>query len=237
MGLTYKPIAQSGFPFELAKELVEKGYTVCVETGTFKGLTTKQLTTVFEQVYTIEAFEALYQEALVNLKGLNNVTPLLGDSREKLPEILDKLKNSKVIFWLDAHYSGGDTFYNFSPLINELKLINESLLVDPIIIVDDARYVLAEVELSTSSRYANLPEFINELNRSNHYISYVDDKFIAVPVELKDILDKYTARLAEEDLKFIAKYNKSLKFFKKYQQSFWFRIKCIFRKKNFDFLE
>lgn len=231
MGMLYKPVGSSGFPFDFVNDFIRDGYICVVETGTYRGQTSKELSKIFKKVITIEAFDEVYQEALVTLRGIDNITPVLGDSREKLPQILDELKDSKVIFWLDAHYSGNGTFNSSSPLVAELQLINASKLNDPIIVIDDARLILSEVEgEENNSRYATLTDFIYELSKSNRYISHVGDKFIAVPNNYKNILNAYTTEKNAEDIEFLKNYNKTMKFFKKYNSSLLFRIKSAFRK-------
>ncbi|MDR1514735.1 MAG: hypothetical protein LBS45_03495 [Synergistaceae bacterium] len=60
-----------------------------------------------------------------------------------LKDVLDG-KNSPMLFWLDAHWSGGDTAgENIQcPLLEELKIILDSNS-SHFILIDDARLILA----------------------------------------------------------------------------------------------
>ena len=65
---------------------------------------------------------------------------MLGDSAIVLKDIIDEL-NDKTIFFLDGHYSSGDTGKGFKdvPLIEELTLIEKFYIFDTLIIIDDLR--------------------------------------------------------------------------------------------------
>lgn len=90
-----------------------KKYPIVVETGTFIGLTARQLAMYFKEVHTIELDKGLYLQSLEMLAtGAPNVSSYLGDSSFILSsELIDKLnhKDEKVLFFLDAHWSGDDT--------------------------------------------------------------------------------------------------------------------------------
>ena len=85
----------------------ELGIKCFVETGTFHGATAKWAAERFEQVFTIELSEALYQSAKATLAPYRNVKLLFGNSRYYLSQIASTLPPS--IVWLDAHYSTGAT--------------------------------------------------------------------------------------------------------------------------------
>lgn len=122
------------------KELME--LDVLVEGGTYEGGTAKQMSTFFKQVFTIEKSAIMHQKAQQNLADINNITLLLGDTREHLSSIIEK--NDNILFWLDAHYSGGDTYGvdDECPLIEELTIIFQQA-DNCIILVDDARLFLS----------------------------------------------------------------------------------------------
>jgi hypothetical protein len=67
---------------------------------------------------------------------------LKGDTRDYLELVL--LNNDNILFWLDAHWSGGDTYGESDecPLIEGLRLIFSSRK-NYAILIDDARLFLA----------------------------------------------------------------------------------------------
>lgn len=112
-----------------------------VETGTYIGTTTRFLSGLSDHVYTIEPQRDFYAAAKLNFSGCN-VTPILGTSEDVLPVLLPKLHGA-VNFWLDGHYSGGDTFQgsNECPILNELSDIAKNIknFAKISIFIDDVR--------------------------------------------------------------------------------------------------
>jgi hypothetical protein len=133
---------------------------VFVEGGTYKGRTAKKMSDQFNKVYTIEKSDAMFSLAAQNLKGINNVSLLKGDTRNHLNKILEN--NDNILFWLDAHWSGGETYgeNDECPLLEELSIIfrhNKNY----IILIDDARLFLAPPPLPHNLQ--NWPSLINIL--------------------------------------------------------------------------
>jgi hypothetical protein len=115
---------------------------VFVEGGTYKGGTAKSMGKKFRKIFTIEKSDIMFEIAKENLKDTNNITLLKGDTREHLDSII--ANNENILFWLDAHWSGGDTYgeEDECPLIEELDIIfkyNKNY----VILIDDARLFLA----------------------------------------------------------------------------------------------
>ena len=115
---------------------------VFVEGGTYKGGTAKSMGKKFRKIFTIEKSDIMFEIAKENLKDTNNITLLKGDTREHLDSII--ANNENILFWLDAHWSGGDTYgeEDECPLIEELNIIfkyNKNY----VILIDDARLFLA----------------------------------------------------------------------------------------------
>lgn len=120
------------------------GLSVFVEGGTYLGGTARKMSQIFSTVITIEKSKKMYEQAGQNLKNINNVCSLFGDTREHLNYILKD--NDNIMFWLDAHWSGGDTYgkHDECPLLNELEIIFEFAENKNIaILIDDARLFLA----------------------------------------------------------------------------------------------
>ncbi len=203
MGLLYKPIGISGFPFDFIAQFVKDGYNVCVETGTFLGGTAIQMSRYFDRVYTIEASDYYFSVAKQNVENENikNITMLYGDTIKCLPQVLETEKDSKIVFWLDAHYSGGETFFNVSPLMREIEIINTIMGTSPILIIDDARFI--NMKYNDETRYANLYDFIVGLHYGNRYISCYQDQYVAVPAQYQNSVDEFTRNTAKDDAEFM----------------------------------
>lgn len=89
-----------------------------VETGTFRGETTKEFSKMVENVYTIESNKEFYTNSRKSLKNCQNVRVFLGSSPEVLRKILPNIKGN-TLFFLDAHW--GD----YWPILDELKEISK----------------------------------------------------------------------------------------------------------------
>jgi len=101
-----------------------------IETGTYKGVTTRWLAMNFRNVFSIEIMRKYFEEASLSLKGFDNITLINSDSRKALPSILDKVKGKTLIF-IDSHW------YE-NPLLPELEIIAESKL-KPFICIHDMK--------------------------------------------------------------------------------------------------
>jgi len=87
-----------------------KNISLIVETGTFKGDSTKKMADKFDKVITIELDEKLYNETRKKLKnqGYNNIEFIMGDSGEIIQKISEEI-SEPTLFFLDAHWSGDST--------------------------------------------------------------------------------------------------------------------------------
>src|SRR5574340_198310 len=109
------------------------GIRTIVETGTFKGHTTSVMADIATDVITIENNETYMEQAKEFFKSKHNITAILGNS----PEVIQtKIKGSPILnhpimFYLDAHW------YQYNPLIDELKAIAELGISDCVIVIHD----------------------------------------------------------------------------------------------------
>jgi hypothetical protein len=112
---------------------------VFVETGTYRGRTTEVAAECFDVVHTIELSNKWYRATKHRLRHFANVHCHFGDSAKVLDQLV-KTIDEPVVFFLDAHYSGGSTAHGQEevPLLRELKIIGTRRHAD-MIIVDDAR--------------------------------------------------------------------------------------------------
>lgn len=116
------------------------GCTILVETGTFKGDMVFAQKDNFEHIYSIELSEKLFEEAKKRFVNNKNVTILQGDSGKVLHTLIKEIK-SPAIFWLDGHYSAGETAKGEKdcPIYEELSAIFSEPNPGHIILIDDAR--------------------------------------------------------------------------------------------------
>jgi len=114
---------------------------IFIETGSYKGDGIQQaLDEGFNTIYSIELSKNLYKNCVDKFKENNNIHLILGDSGEMLDTLLTMIKES-VTFWLDGHYSGGETALGSlnSPLLQELEAIKNHNVKNHTILIDDLR--------------------------------------------------------------------------------------------------
>jgi hypothetical protein len=158
--------------------------SVFVETGTFRGETARWASKHFDIVYTIERAENIYKLYRKELQQLKNVKSLLGDSREILPLVLKEVDDKKAVFWLDGHWSGGETAGadDECPVLDELACLTDR--TDDIILIDDARLFLsAPPKPHKPSEWPTIAEIIDALSRGGKhpFIQIIDDIIFAIP--------------------------------------------------------
>lgn len=112
-----------------------------VETGTHQGDT---LALVAQdqriQCTSIELSPFYAQKARARFRSYSNVEILEGDSGLLMPQVVKKLKEP-ALFWLDGHYSAGDTAKGSSntPIIQELEAVLNSTIHGHVLLIDDIR--------------------------------------------------------------------------------------------------
>lgn len=113
---------------------------VFVETGTYHGETVAAVRHLYASVISIEVDEALYRKACARFAGDGNVRIVHGDCASEMPAILAGLQEPAV-FWLDGHYSGGETGKGVvdDPILISLNQIAAHPIKDHVIFIDDAR--------------------------------------------------------------------------------------------------
>ncbi|MGA3087506.1 MAG: hypothetical protein ABSD75_02765 [Terriglobales bacterium] len=174
---------------------------VFVETGTNRAETAVWASANFESVFTIEAYEPLYQRAIEALGERKNIQFLHGDSRTHIRSLLSVLAEP-AIFWLDAHWCGEHTFGKSDecPVIGELELLNTSKVAH-IVLIDDARLFLAPPPPPhESSHWPDITTICKLLSMhdTNRYVVVHDDVIIGVPDVAKSRLIEF---IRDETLK------------------------------------
>jgi hypothetical protein len=111
-----------------------------VETGTYMGDTTHEASKLFKTVYSIELSPHYHACAKARFQSNPNIHLLEGDSSIVLGTLCPEL-NEPVFFWLDGHYSSGDTAKGAKdcPLVEELGHIMTKCTPPCVIAIDDVR--------------------------------------------------------------------------------------------------
>ncbi len=192
-----------GFPSRIALDLAQQsGAVTFVETGTYRGITTRWASSHFEKVYTIERADNLFNTYSASLRSLGNVQPLLGDSRVMLREIIGTLDATPAVFWLDGHWSGGETAGHGDecPLMDELALMSRR--TGDMVFIDDARFFLsAPPKPHNPSHWPTIVDVIEVLRAGGNrpFVQVVDDVIISIPdiPVLKKCLIEYAQERAD----------------------------------------
>ncbi|PSN20145.1 hypothetical protein C7271_03605 [filamentous cyanobacterium CCP5] len=170
------------------------GIKTFVETGTYYGHTAKWAASIFQEVLTIEYSRELFEHAKGEHKDSENIKFLFGDSRTVLNEVLPNI-SSPVLFWLDAHWSGGKTYgaSDQCPLIDEIEIINQ-LQPESFIFIDDARLFMSPPQ--APHKIDQWPDIFSTLSAldvasGQRYSVIIEDVIISVPQYAKQTVAKY----------------------------------------------
>jgi hypothetical protein len=136
---------------------------------------TYYLSKKYPHIYSIEPNVEFYKEALNIFKG-SNVTLFNNVSENTLPTLLPTLKGN-LNFWLDGHYSGGETFKGNKecPIKDELNSIevNFDNFEKISIFIDDVRLFL-----SSANDYPSIDYLVDWSRRLNMRWRIEHDIFI-----------------------------------------------------------
>jgi len=160
-----------------------------IETGTYWGEGIKDYlsTKYFDKIYSIEISNKYFLLNKEQFKNNSNVEILEGDSSEVLTELISnkKLEENPILFYLDAHFSGGDTgganICNGCPVLKELESISKRNVKGDIIFIDDMR-LMGKASFSGMQgcnkypltffdfRHATIDNMISSLNRKTSVV-------------------------------------------------------------------
>lgn len=176
-------------PTALADELRRELELVrAVETGTYDGGSARLLAERFPAVTTIELSEQLHRAAAAALGGVPNVELLQGDSASVLRGL--ERPPGGVLYWLDAHWSGGETAgrENPCPVVEEIRAIGAGH-ADDCLLIDDAR-------LFNHPEWPSLLDVLDAIRaeRPGHHVAVVHDLVIAVPARVRHVVDEFARR-------------------------------------------
>lgn len=188
-------IVRMGPPTDLISLLQKEfGIQSFVETGTYYGRTAEWAASVFNNVLTIEYSKDLFERAKESYKHVSNIQFLYGDSRTVLEQILPDLKEP-VLFWLDAHWSGGITYGDVDqcPLLEEIEIINH-YFPRSYIFIDDARLFTSPPQPPhIVEQWPDIFSVLSSLNtpEEKRYSVIIEDVIISVPQLARQAVTEY----------------------------------------------
>ncbi|BAN69810.1 O-methyltransferase [endosymbiont of unidentified scaly snail isolate Monju] len=156
------------------------GLSVFVETGTYRGKMVFAMRPYFGRIVSIELAEELAQRAQTLFSTCPEVTIVQGDSAERLVEVLADL-DEPALFWLDGHYSGGETGHGrkSTPILEELEAIYGHDVADHVIAIDDALCFGKERDYPSLDE---LEQFVVASGKGRH-LEVVDNMILINPAE------------------------------------------------------
>jgi hypothetical protein len=128
----------------------------------------------FEKIYSIELSQHYYNICVNRFKNNSKINLILGDSCEKLIEVINTI-DERITFWLDGHYSCGDTALGkfWSPLIQELEQIKTHPIKNHTILIDDMHFWTDEYIQKHGFKTDDILSKIYDIN-PEYKISYMD---------------------------------------------------------------
>ena len=154
-----------------------------IETGTYLGETTQYLSRISKYVVSLEPANKLYAEAQIKLRELKNVRIIHGSSESSIKGCLENLDYSQkqdLNFWLDGHYSVGETYIgdHKSPILYELEVIGATVDFSKslTILIDDVRGFSRTGELKGG--YPSLTYLVEWADSRNLYWVIEHDIFV-----------------------------------------------------------
>lgn len=135
-----------------------------VETGTYHGDMVDAVSSRFKKIYSIELSDQYHAAAVARFARQKHIHIIHGDSGEKLGRLVSQLKEP-AIFWLDGHYSAGNTARGAldCPVYQELGHILDHQIKTHVILIDDARCFGKDADYPTPDE---LRLFVNKKNPS-----------------------------------------------------------------------
>lgn len=155
------------YPQEKKVEFIKSVYRtrpdikIFIETGTFMGDTPFAVKNDFTKIYSIELSKEYAQKAVLRFKEDKYIKIIQGDSITELAKLIKNI-NEPCFFWLDGHYSGGDTAKGEkeAPVLEEVLPILK-MNQNHIILIDDARLFIG------SHSYPYLFSFVHFVKKYN----------------------------------------------------------------------
>ena len=150
---------------------------VMVETGTLLGDMVQAMKNHFKKIYSIEIVPEMARKAERRFANDKNVEIIENDSAIALKSLVPKIQEP-ALFWLDGHFSGGNTGKGEkdTPIMEELATIFASE-IPHIVLIDDARCFGTEKDYPSLSE---LETYVRSM-RPNAQLSLEHDCIVIKP--------------------------------------------------------
>lgn len=170
-----------------------KAYSHFIESGTGDGKSIFTVCNEFKKVDTIEISEKYYNLSKKTYTG-NIITFHLGDSHKIFKILLPKITEN-TIFYLDGHYSSGDTGRGEKdcPILEEISEINSLFKHDGVIIIDNYRLFGKNKSNGLNEDWKDITKdrIIDILKNRITNVYHLDSKFVANDRLIIDIRKQY----------------------------------------------
>ena len=141
-----------------------------VETGSFQGAgIQKALDAGYENVISIELSTQYFLVCSERFSNKDNVKLVQGDSCDVLAPTINEI-DEPIVFWLDGHYSCGETAKgkHWSPIMQELDAISKHPIKNHTIMIDDMRCWRTD-NPEFKFGYLDIEEKIKSINSDYHF--------------------------------------------------------------------
>lgn len=150
---------------------------VFLETGTYRAEMDLGVYDNFDYLASVEIQNFLYEENKKKLKNRDRLYLYNGDSTVQIPIMLKEIRNHykgrnyKICFWLDGHYSKGDTGKGEkdTPIMEELQEIKNAGIGACVILIDDARCFTHEGEFIDYPTIPYLRRYVGTLFKNSTF--------------------------------------------------------------------
>jgi hypothetical protein len=190
---------QVGVPLRLCALLKDElSLASAVETGTFMAESAIALRGIFGKVWSIELSSQLYEAANAQ-HASDGLKFIHGASHRVLPSLLREISDP-ALFWLDGHWSGGDT----AGEDRECAVLDEIAAIDAwpyaggsAVLVDDARLFLGPPPAPHKpENWPTFPELLDALrSHFDRYVAVFDDVIIAGPPLIQPVIERYRSEM------------------------------------------
>lgn len=159
-------------------------YSTFIETGTYVGDGVQAaLNAGFKKVISIELAPVHYNICKNRFVFNTNVDILFGDSRLLLPDIL-KTYNTDILFWLDAHCSGGETTGDGveATVEKELMILKDAKIKNFTLLLDDMNQDLIDLYSIKCSDLFNVQDIQVENGYQEHTGRIFDNSILSIVI-------------------------------------------------------